>query len=196
MSTIDAAEPGWSGHIGLVPDIVADLDLDWPHSSVLLCGPDVMMRIAADRLVDLYHTAWAEAVRMERYGPDEAVIDELIQVKGIGRWTAQMFLIFSLGRLDIFPHDDLGIRVFSRLKELHAQQSSKVAVDDFTGLLAACRALADALGKGQSRKLTWIDRQLTEETKRLLGSKSDVLAKADSDRTIRESCGVRGAVLA
>jgi DNA-3-methyladenine glycosylase II len=41
---------------------------------------------------------------------DEGVIDELVQVKGIGRWTAQMFLIFSLGRLDVFPHDDLGIR--------------------------------------------------------------------------------------
>ncbi len=41
---------------------------------------------------------------------DERVIDQLIQVKGIGRWTAQMFLIFSLGRLDVFPYDDLGVR--------------------------------------------------------------------------------------
>lgn len=41
---------------------------------------------------------------------DDHVITELMQVKGIGRWTAQMFLIFSLGRLDVFPHDDLGIR--------------------------------------------------------------------------------------
>lgn len=53
VSTIDAAEEGWSDHIGLVPDVVADLDVDWPRSSVLLCGPDVMMRIAADRLIDL-----------------------------------------------------------------------------------------------------------------------------------------------
>ena len=36
-----------------MPDVVADLDVDWPNSSALLCGPDVMMRIAADRLVDL-----------------------------------------------------------------------------------------------------------------------------------------------
>ena len=42
---------------------------------------------------------------------DEGVIEELVQVKGIGRWTAQMFLMFSLGRLDVFPHDDLGIRM-------------------------------------------------------------------------------------
>lgn len=41
---------------------------------------------------------------------DEGVIERLIAVKGIGRWTAQMFLIFSLGRPDVFPHDDLGIR--------------------------------------------------------------------------------------
>jgi DNA-3-methyladenine glycosylase II len=41
---------------------------------------------------------------------DERVIEQLTTVKGIGRWTAQMFLIFSLGRLDIFPHDDLGVR--------------------------------------------------------------------------------------
>lgn len=41
---------------------------------------------------------------------DEAAIDELIQVKGIGRWTAQMFLIFSLARMDVLPVDDLGIK--------------------------------------------------------------------------------------
>jgi len=46
--------------------------------------------------------------------PDEAVIEQLIQVKGIGRWTAQMFLIFALGRLDVLPHDDLGIRAAMR----------------------------------------------------------------------------------
>ena len=32
-----------------------------------------------------------------------------MQVKGIGRWTAEMFLMFSLARPDIFPQDDLGI---------------------------------------------------------------------------------------
>lgn len=45
---------------------------------------------------------------------DEAVIEQLIAVKGIGRWTAQMFLMFSLGRLDVFPHDDLGLRAAMR----------------------------------------------------------------------------------
>jgi DNA-3-methyladenine glycosylase II len=42
--------------------------------------------------------------------PDEEVIAELTRVKGIGRWTAEMFLIFSLGRPDVLPVDDLGFR--------------------------------------------------------------------------------------
>ncbi|MEK7111710.1 MAG: DNA-3-methyladenine glycosylase [Patescibacteria group bacterium] len=41
--------------------------------------------------------------------PDEEVMRELIAVKGIGRWTAEMFLMFTLARPDVFPVDDLGI---------------------------------------------------------------------------------------
>ena len=41
---------------------------------------------------------------------DEAVIETLIEVKGIGRWTVEMFLIFRLGRLDVLPVHDYGIR--------------------------------------------------------------------------------------
>ena len=41
---------------------------------------------------------------------DEEVMKELVAVKGIGRWTAKMFLMFSLARPDVFPVDDLGIR--------------------------------------------------------------------------------------
>lgn len=41
---------------------------------------------------------------------DEEIIVQLTQVKGIGRWTAEMFLIFSLGRLDVLPVGDLGLR--------------------------------------------------------------------------------------
>ena len=41
---------------------------------------------------------------------DEAIIEELVQVKGIGTWTAQMFMMFSLARLDVLPVDDLGIK--------------------------------------------------------------------------------------
>lgn len=41
---------------------------------------------------------------------DEEVITRVASVKGIGRWTAEMFLIFSLGRPDVLPVDDLGVR--------------------------------------------------------------------------------------
>ena len=40
---------------------------------------------------------------------DEKIIDDLIKIKGIGRWTAEMFLNFNLCRPDIFPVDDLGL---------------------------------------------------------------------------------------
>jgi DNA-3-methyladenine glycosylase II len=42
--------------------------------------------------------------------PDERVIEELTAVKGIGEWTAHMFLIFTLHRPDVLPTGDLGIR--------------------------------------------------------------------------------------
>ena len=41
---------------------------------------------------------------------DEEVIAELTKIKGVGRWTAEMFLIFSLGRPDVFSFGDLGLR--------------------------------------------------------------------------------------
>lgn len=40
---------------------------------------------------------------------DEAVIDQLVSIKGIGRWTAEMFLMFSLGRPDVFSYGDAGL---------------------------------------------------------------------------------------
>jgi 3-methyladenine DNA glycosylase/8-oxoguanine DNA glycosylase len=41
---------------------------------------------------------------------DEAIIERLVAVRGIGRWTAEMFLIFRLGRPDVLPVDDFGVR--------------------------------------------------------------------------------------
>ena len=41
---------------------------------------------------------------------DETIVAAVTQVAGIGRWTAQMFLLFGLGRLDVFAADDLGLR--------------------------------------------------------------------------------------
>lgn len=41
---------------------------------------------------------------------DDELIGELTQIKGIGKWTVQMILIFNLGRPDVFPPDDLGVQ--------------------------------------------------------------------------------------
>jgi DNA-3-methyladenine glycosylase II len=70
-------------------------------------------------LCDLATKVNAGEVRLAKIGrmTDDAVVAELTQVLGVGEWTAQMFLIFTLGRLDVFPHADLGIR--SAIRKLH-----------------------------------------------------------------------------
>lgn len=69
-------------------------------------------RQKATYILDLAAKCRDGSVHLSRMGrmTDQQVVDELTQVKGIGRWSAQMFLIFALRRLDVFPHDDLGIR--------------------------------------------------------------------------------------
>ncbi len=63
--------------------------------------------------------------------PDEAVIERLTQVKGVGIWTAQMFLIFALRRPDVLPVSDLGIRAAVikayRLRKLTNVRLEKIA---------------------------------------------------------------------
>ena len=73
----------------------------------------------ASYLHDLAQKVDEGVVRLPRLPKldDDAVVAELIQVKGIGVWTAQMFLMFSLARLDVFPHDDYGIR--SAIKKMY-----------------------------------------------------------------------------
>jgi DNA-3-methyladenine glycosylase II len=48
--------------------------------------------------------------RMMKQFDDEAIIHRLVKVRGIGRWTAEMLLIFQLGRPDVLPVDDFGVR--------------------------------------------------------------------------------------
>ncbi len=66
----------------------------------------------AEYLQDLSHHFQAGTVNPKRWGQldDEAMIKELTQVKGIGRWTAEMVLMFNALRPDVFPVDDLAIR--------------------------------------------------------------------------------------
>ena len=57
---------------------------------------------------------------------DDEIIKLFTAIKGIGEWTVQMLLIFNLGRLDIFPHNDLAIRKnYQKLKKLTSPVTSK-----------------------------------------------------------------------
>ncbi|SDA14082.1 DNA-3-methyladenine glycosylase II [Pseudomonas sp. NFPP10] len=57
---------------------------------------------------------------------DEQLIERLIQLPGIGRWTVEMLLIYSLEREDILPVDDFGVREgYRRLKDLEKQPSPR-----------------------------------------------------------------------
>ncbi len=94
-----------AGPEGIQPQAVAVLGLDELRSAGL-------SRQKAAYIYDLAHQVTGGNLRLAHLGRlgDERIIEELIQVKGIGRWTAQMFLIFALGRQDVFPVDDLGVR--------------------------------------------------------------------------------------
>ncbi|MBL9128973.1 MAG: DNA-3-methyladenine glycosylase 2 family protein [Verrucomicrobiales bacterium] len=47
--------------------------------------------------------------------PDEAIVERLTEVRGVGRWTVEMLLMFQLGRPDVLPIDDFGVRNGFRL---------------------------------------------------------------------------------
>lgn len=61
---------------------------------------------------------------------DEEVKKELIAVRGIGNWTAEMFLMFTLGRADILPSDDLGIR--NGLKKILGSELKREEMEEFS----------------------------------------------------------------
>jgi DNA-3-methyladenine glycosylase II len=85
---------------------------------VLRAGPDRLRAAGLSRpkvayVLDLAEKARAGAVDFARFPEmsDEEVVAALTQVKGIGVWTAKMFLIFHLDRPDVNAHEDLGIRI-------------------------------------------------------------------------------------
>lgn len=66
----------------------------------------------ANYLRDLAVKVLSKEVELEKFAilPDEAIVKELTSVKGIGRWTAEMFLMFALRREDVFSYGDLILR--------------------------------------------------------------------------------------
>jgi DNA-3-methyladenine glycosylase II len=83
--------------IAAEPQELRDAGLSWSKVSYL--------RDLAERIAD----GDLDVASLDQLD-DEQVVESLTEVKGIGRWTAEMFLIFSLGRPDVLPVGDLGIR--------------------------------------------------------------------------------------
>ena len=84
--------------------------------------------------------------------PDEAVIERLDAVKGFGRWTAEMFLMFRLHRPDVLPVGDLGIvNAVQRLYRLRKTPGAEAAAEDRRSVAAVpvgrvLVSVADAAG--------------------------------------------------
>lgn len=87
------------------PQKIIEADSD-KMSEVGLSGQKIeYMKSAAEQFME-------DELTSEKFAEmsDEEVIEELTDIHGVGEWTAKMFLIFVLGREDVFPVEDLGIR--------------------------------------------------------------------------------------
>jgi DNA-3-methyladenine glycosylase II len=87
----------------ITPETLAPLDVDTLRS----CGLSTPKAKYVRNLLEHIESGQLNLARLPELA-DEAVIDQLVAVKGIGRWTAEMILIFSFGRADVLPVDDLG----------------------------------------------------------------------------------------
>ncbi|MBM3661114.1 MAG: DNA-3-methyladenine glycosylase 2 family protein [Actinobacteria bacterium] len=105
-----------------------------PTPAAVLTLPDSALRGAglsaakAASIRDLAARVESGEVRLARIGrdADEEVIAQLVTVRGIGRWTAEMFCMFQLRRLDVWPVDDLGVRKgYARIAGLDAMPAAK-----------------------------------------------------------------------
>jgi 3-methyladenine DNA glycosylase/8-oxoguanine DNA glycosylase len=76
------------------------------HAAGLSRSKLLALRDLAAKTLDGHVPTLAQARRMD----DEAIIEHLTEVHGIGRWTAQMLLMFRLGRPDVLPVGDFGVR--------------------------------------------------------------------------------------
>jgi DNA-3-methyladenine glycosylase II len=110
------------------PRLVLDLLGNGPEAQLKGCG---LSRQKKEYLIDLAKHFLSGAIpnhRLSQLG-DQEVIDALTAVKGIGRWTAEMFLIFVLNRPDVLPVDDLGLQraIKSAYRLKHWPKANQIA---------------------------------------------------------------------
>lgn len=87
------------------PELVSNIDIE----KLRACG---LSNAKAHYVKNVAVFALQRGLQLEKVSSmsDQELIDYLSQIKGVGRWTAEMILIFSLNRQDVFPIDDLAIR--------------------------------------------------------------------------------------
>ncbi len=107
--SIKAAENIWNKLINNVSQIRADNIFNFENSALKNCG---LSQRKIDYIRDLssyfINNNFNEVVWSKM--DDEVIISELVQVKGVGRWTAEMFLIFYMLRPNVFPVNDYGLK--------------------------------------------------------------------------------------
>jgi DNA-3-methyladenine glycosylase II len=101
-----------------------------PDETLRTCGFSASkmaaLRDVAAKAADGTIPTRARALRLD----DEELITRLTSIRGVGRWTVEMLLIFTLGRPDVLPVDDFGVREgFRRLHGLEAQPKPKALAE-------------------------------------------------------------------
>jgi DNA-3-methyladenine glycosylase II len=106
--SVKAAESVWQRLLGVCPKCTPAQIMKAGGESLATCG---LSKRKAEYIIDLAEHFKAKRVHADKWAEmdDEDVIAELIQIRGIGRWTAEMFLIFNLLRPNILPLDDVGL---------------------------------------------------------------------------------------
>ena len=107
--SVKAADAIWARLAGVLPKVEAASVLECPPQMLRECG---LSARKVEYLVDLANHFTTGQIHVERWATmsDAEVIAELTAVRGIGVWTAEMFLIFNLLRPDVLPLDDIGLQ--------------------------------------------------------------------------------------
>ena len=112
--SVKAAQSVWNKFSLLVENVTPQKVLAKKRPQLRACGlSDRKVEYIAD-LAQHFADGKIHVHRWPGMG-DEEIIAELTEVRGIGRWTAEMFLMFNLMRPDVFPLDDLGLQKGIRL---------------------------------------------------------------------------------
>ena len=106
--SVKAAEAVWQRVLLVCPKCTPAQVLKAGTEKLAACG---LSKRKAEYVLDLAGHFKSKQVQADKWAEmeDEEIIAELIQIRGIGRWTAEMFWIFNLLRPNIFPLDDLGL---------------------------------------------------------------------------------------